>query len=68
LIARDVARRWLIAQGATPGELDANVLDRLIAMASDMSSSPRQQFPGRVTVRRRAGKLFADVTDSLGAS
>jgi tRNA(Ile)-lysidine synthetase-like protein len=69
LIARDIGRRWLIAQGASAGELDAHVLDRLIAMASDMSSPPRQHFPGKVLVRRRGGKIFAEIKDSSpGAS
>jgi tRNA(Ile)-lysidine synthetase-like protein len=63
LIARDVGRRWLIEQGASVGELDAHVLDRLITMASDMSSPPRQHFPGKLLVRRRAGKIFTDMKD-----
>jgi len=59
-VARESARRWLIARGAPPGELAGNVLDRLLAMAQDASTPPRQHFPGRILVRRRGGVLFVE--------
>jgi hypothetical protein len=58
LLARETARRWLIDRGAPPDELSGEVLDRLVRMATDAASPPRQHFPGAVLVRRRAGRMF----------
>jgi tRNA(Ile)-lysidine synthetase-like protein len=57
-LAFEVARRWLAARGAPPAELSRAVLERLVIMACDAASPPRQHFPGGVLVRRRAGWLF----------
>jgi tRNA(Ile)-lysidine synthetase-like protein len=59
VLAREAGRRWLIEQGALPGELTAAVLDRFAAMAVDAATPGRQQFPGNVDLRRRGGKLSA---------
>jgi len=55
LLARDAARRWLVAQGSPADELSSAVLDRLLSMCSDASTPARVQFPGGLTVRRRRG-------------
>ena len=60
LLAREAARRWLVTQGSHPRDLSLSVLDRLVAMARDAASPPREQFPGGLRVRRRRGKIFAD--------
>jgi tRNA(Ile)-lysidine synthase len=59
-LALESARRWLAARGAAKGELSRAVLQRLIGMATDAASPPRQHFPGSVLVRRRAGVLLVD--------
>jgi tRNA(Ile)-lysidine synthase len=59
-LASELARRWLAARGAPPAELSGAVLRRLVDMAHDAASAPRQHFPGGVLVRRRGGMLFAD--------
>ena len=61
-LALDTARRWLAARGAEQGKLSPAVLGRLVEMATDAASPPRQHFPGRLLVRRRAGVLFVDGT------
>jgi tRNA(Ile)-lysidine synthetase-like protein len=55
IVARESARRWLLARGVPPAELVPAVLDRLCQMASDAAAPPRQQFPHRLIVRRRSG-------------
>lgn len=58
ILARESARRWLIAREVPAGELTPRVVDRLLNMATDAASAPRQHFPGGVLVRRRGGKLL----------
>ena len=60
VLARESARRWLSARGVPPAELTESVLDRLVDMAGDAASAPRQAFPGDVCVRRRSGLMFCD--------
>ena len=60
LLARETARRWLAGRRVPRHELTTQVLDRLITMADDAASPPRQHFPGGVLVRRRSGRLFVD--------
>lgn len=60
LVAMESARRWLIARGAPPGDLDAAVLERLVEQARDAASSPRQHYPGGVWVCRRQNRILAD--------
>lgn len=59
-LAREAARRWLIARGAPAGELSEAVLSRLIEMTTDAASAPRRYFPGGLLVRRRSAALFID--------
>jgi tRNA(Ile)-lysidine synthetase-like protein len=54
-LARESARRWLIARGVPPAELTAHALDRLVEMATDAATPPRQKFPGNVLIHRRSG-------------
>jgi tRNA(Ile)-lysidine synthase len=57
ILARPLARKWLISQGASAGELSPAVLDRLILMARDRASPRRQDFPGPVSIVRHRGIL-----------
>jgi tRNA(Ile)-lysidine synthase len=57
IIAHAAARRWLIDAGAPPEDLTGEILDRLVMIATDAATPARQQFPGGLTVRRRAGKI-----------
>ncbi|HUB26206.1 MAG TPA: tRNA lysidine(34) synthetase TilS [Tepidisphaeraceae bacterium] len=59
ILARAAARRWLIDAGSPPEDLTADVLDRLVTMATDAATPSRQHFPGGLIVRRRAGKIDA---------
>jgi tRNA(Ile)-lysidine synthetase-like protein len=52
-IAREAARAWLLARGAPPDDLPPVAVERLLNMATDASSPPRQQFPGNLLIRRR---------------
>lgn len=58
LLARESARKWLSSKGAPAVELVPDVLDRLIEMAKDASSSPKRDFPGKISVRRKKGKIL----------
>ena len=60
ILAHESARRWLIARGAPASELSEQVLGRLIALATDAATPPRQQFPGGMHVRRRGGVIFSE--------
>ncbi len=60
LLAREAARHWLAASGATQRNLADDVLDRLLAMARDAAAPARCQFPGGLTVRRKRGMIFVD--------
>jgi len=64
ILAQGSARRWLVAQGAPPGELSEAVLGRLIEMSSDAGAAARQHFPGGLLVRRRRGKISAERVES----
>jgi tRNA(Ile)-lysidine synthase len=57
ILARQSARHWLIAAGAPARELSPAVLDRLIEMAADAATPHAMQFPGGLTVHRRAGRI-----------
>jgi tRNA(Ile)-lysidine synthase len=59
-VGRHAALRWLIARGVPPTELNTRTCERLVEMASDAASSPRQSFPGGVLVRRRKGVVLAE--------
>ena len=60
VLARASAARWLAERGARAGELSPPVIDRLLAMAADAATPPRQHFPGGVLVRRRNDVIFAE--------
>jgi tRNA(Ile)-lysidine synthase len=62
ILARRSARRWLIAAAAAALELSPPVLDRLIGMAADFARPSVQQFPGNLTVRRRAGRITSGIS------
>jgi tRNA(Ile)-lysidine synthase len=57
LLARESARRWLTDHGAPADELAPTALDRLIRLATDAGTPPRQHFPGGILVRRRRGQV-----------
>ena len=63
LLAGETAKRWLAGRGVSRNELTPDVVDRLVLMALDAASPPRQTFPGGVLVRRRSGRLSVDSTD-----
>jgi tRNA(Ile)-lysidine synthetase-like protein len=58
VLANEAARRWLYERGAPRGQLTPTVLGRLIEMARDAATAPRQHFPGGMLVGRRGGKIF----------
>jgi tRNA(Ile)-lysidine synthetase-like protein len=58
ILALQSARRWLIARGLQPADADAPAAQRLLNMARDAATSPRQQFAKTLTVRRRGGRIF----------
>ena len=57
-LAEEAARRWLVKLGVPHEDVAPGAVDRLIEMATDAASPPRQHFPGGVLIRRRGGKLF----------
>ena len=61
VLARESARRWLLARGVPPADLARSpaAADRLVKMAGDAASSPRRHFPGGILVRRSAGVIAA---------
>jgi len=61
-VAREAARRWLAARAPAGEEISAAAADRLLEMASDAASPPRQHFPGGILVRRRGGMIGIDAT------
>ena len=56
-LQRELARRWLTLAGVPEDRIDPGVIERLITMAEDGASGPRQHFPGNVLVRRSRGTL-----------
>ncbi len=54
------ARRWLAAAGCPAADVSAATVAWLVAMAADVSGPPQADFPGRVRVRRRRGKVWAE--------
>jgi tRNA(Ile)-lysidine synthase len=57
-VAREAARRWLARRSG--GEVSPAAAQRLVQMALDAASPPRQHFPGALLVRRRGGMIFVD--------
>lgn len=56
-IAMESARRWLAARVEPGAEFSPGAVARLVAMASDAATSPRQDFPGAIRVVRRGGVI-----------
>jgi tRNA(Ile)-lysidine synthetase-like protein len=67
-VVRDVLRRWLLERGGGRGgggresQITPASVERLMQMACDRATPPRQHFPGGILVRRRGGKIFVDET------
>ena len=59
-LAERSARRWLASRGVPADAVSRSVAARLVTMAADAASAPRLDFPGRLTVRRRRGIIWAD--------
>ena len=59
-VAREAARRWLAARTGAVEEISPIAAQRLVQMALDAASPPRQHFPGALLVRRRGGMIFAE--------
>ncbi len=64
LLAREAAKRWLMARGAPGDELPSAVLDRLVEMCTDASTPAKVQFPRNLTVKRRGGRVEAVRSDA----
>jgi tRNA(Ile)-lysidine synthetase-like protein len=62
ILARRAAATWLAGIGVPANELTPAVIERLMQMASDAASSAKQQFPGRVVVRRRGAQIWAETS------
>jgi tRNA(Ile)-lysidine synthase TilS/MesJ len=60
ILAAESARKWLMARGMPAREVQKSVIERLLAMADDAATSPRQDFPGKLRIRRRGGIIFGD--------
>jgi tRNA(Ile)-lysidine synthase len=58
-LRREFARKWLIHAGVPKDRIDPGAIARLLTMAQDMASAPRQHFPGNILVRRARGALTA---------
>ncbi len=59
VLARESARRWLVSRDVPAARVDGSSIARLIEMATDAASPPRQQFPGAVQVARRQKTIWA---------
>lgn len=60
-LARRALQRWLRGRcigGADIGDVGPAAAERLLEMAIDAASAPRQHFPGGVLVCRRGGEIF----------
>jgi tRNA(Ile)-lysidine synthase len=58
-LQRELAARWLRHMDVPEGRVERDVVERLLTMARDAATSPRQEFPGAVIVRRSRGTLSA---------
>jgi tRNA(Ile)-lysidine synthase len=57
ILARESARAWLAARGVPKSEITPHVVARLLEMANDAASPPRQHLPGGLLVWRRRGMI-----------
>ena len=60
-VRRQLASCWLVAVGVSADRVERPVVDCLVRMAEDAATAARQDFPCGVTLRRKGGKLFAEV-------
>lgn len=56
-LARESAKQWLALRGGANVEITARTIERLLEMATDAASPSRQNFPGKILVRRRSGVI-----------
>ena len=54
------ARRWLMARGVPAEEMTGAAIEQLVGMARDAATAGRQDFAGRVRVRRQRGEMFVE--------
>jgi tRNA(Ile)-lysidine synthase len=64
VIAREALRNWLQRSARGETEVSAASAARLLEMATDRAAPARQDFPGRLRVRRRARRIFLEGTNS----
>ena len=57
VLAVEAGRRWLIDRGAPAGELRPRVLERFVEFVTDAGLGNRQEFPGKIQVKRKKGWL-----------
>lgn len=57
ILADAAARNWLTRAGCPRDLITPETVEQLRTMAGDAATPPRQDFPGHVTIRRRAGRL-----------
>ena len=67
-VAEFAALRWLSERIDHHQEIPPDAAHRLIDMATDAASPPRQNFPGGLLVRRRGGRIFSETAPALEAS
>ncbi len=67
-VARESARRWLADRAGGRVEIPPAAMDRLLEMASDAASPPRQHFPAKIMVRRKAGTISATAASAPSSS
>ena len=63
-LGRLAARHWLQERGGDMEQINTATVDRLVAMARDAATPPRQHFPGGLQVRRVRGVIAIDKPSS----
>jgi tRNA(Ile)-lysidine synthase len=64
-LARLAAARWLVARGV-PAELMSRALaERLLELIDDAAAPASANFPGNIRVRRRAGRIVAQIVGPI---
>jgi len=59
VLSMEAAKKWFIARGAPAGDLRPAVLERFVEFVIDAAGGKRQEYPGKVLVRRRSGWIEA---------
>ena len=57
VLAMESCRRWLVDRGVSAANADTGAAARLLQMARDAGSSPRQQLAAHLVARRRGGRI-----------